>query len=220
MSKEETEAGRPDPGWPPRRRAVRQLWRLETLMDVVYAIVIWRLFTLLPDPTEDGANWDSVVGMLTSESMSIVVVAIGLVIVIIYWEQNNYLFGYLEVTDTHHTTFAILQLFFLLLFLYSIRLGVEFEGHADLRVLESVAALLVGATSWLGWRYAANKGDMLAADVSPEDVEGLSIRALAEPLTAALTIPFAFAGPIAWELAWLAYLPISRWLRWRRKSKR
>jgi uncharacterized membrane protein len=100
-----------------RRRPTLQLKRLEILLDVVYGIVIWRLFSLLPKPEGDDLAWASVGGMLADEWLTLLVVAVGLAVVIVYWLQSNLLFGYLEITDTRHTTFGILQIFFLLLFL-------------------------------------------------------------------------------------------------------
>ena len=61
---------------------------------------------------------------------------------------------------------------------------------------------------------------MLAADVTDADAEALSIRALAEPLTALLTVPFVLLGPIAWELAWLSYPMIAYLLRVRSRRQR
>jgi hypothetical protein len=44
----------PDPG-------VRQLRRLEILTDVIYGLVVFRLFLLFPSPTGDGRSWSSLV---------------------------------------------------------------------------------------------------------------------------------------------------------------
>jgi hypothetical protein len=41
-------------------RESRQLRRLEVLIDVVFAIVIWRAFMLIPRPGQGGWNWDSI----------------------------------------------------------------------------------------------------------------------------------------------------------------
>ena len=41
-----------------------------------------------------------------------------------------------------------------------------------------------------------------------KEIRGFRLHLLREPLTATLTVPFAFAGPGAWELAWLAVVPI------------
>lgn len=75
------------------RRWVRQLARLEMLMDVVYGLTIWRLFQFLPRPTEDETRslWE----VFTDDLRSGLTVIIGIVIVIIYWMQNNLLFGHL-----------------------------------------------------------------------------------------------------------------------------
>lgn len=193
-----------------------QLRRLETLMDVIFAIVIWHLFSLLPKPWE--GEWESVVDMLAANWLDLVIVAIGLIVTIIYWDQNNNLFGYLDATDTRHTGISIMQIFFLLLFLYSIVIGVHFERDPGTRLLESSAAFLVGFASFLGWRYAIRKPELVSPELQPDESKAISIRTLAEPLTAAITIPLVFVGPIAWELAWLAYPLIAYLLRRRQRA--
>ncbi len=86
-------------------------------------------------------------------------------------------------------------------------------------MLESSAALLLGVTSFLGWRYAMNKGNLLLPDFDREQALTISRRNLSEPLTAALTIPFAFIGPIPWELSWFLYpLIVYIMRRWRTTS--
>jgi len=47
---------------------------------------------------------------------------------------------------------------------------------------------------------------------------GVQIEAFAEPLAALVTLPFAFVGELAWNLSWLAYIPIAALLR-RRGAK-
>ena len=41
-----------------------QLRRLEMLMDVIFALIIWRIFMILPRPNGDMAQWTSVLEML------------------------------------------------------------------------------------------------------------------------------------------------------------
>jgi uncharacterized membrane protein len=193
------------------KRWVRQLVRLETLMDVVYALAIWRLFQLLPRPMEDETRtlWE----VFTDNPRPVLTVAIGMVIVIIYWMQNNLLFGHLERTDSKHTALSILQIFCLLLFLYAIRLGTNYEAAADLRLFESVTALMVGILAYWAWRHAKYKGKLISPSLSKKEADAISVRILAEPITAAITIPFAFFTPVLWEVAWLSYPLISRALR-------
>jgi len=194
-----------------KQRWNRQLIRLQTLTDVVYALVLWRLFLLLPRPMENETR--SVWELFTDDPRSVLTVIIGMIIVIIYWMQNNLLFGHLERTDTRHTVLSILQIFCLLLFLYAIYLGTNYQAAADLRVFESVTALLVGVPSYLAWRHAKFRGKLISPSLSREDADAISVQILAEPITAALTLPFAFFAPLLWEIAWFSFPFVQRLLR-------
>ncbi len=200
-------------------RGTRQLRRLEILMDVVYALVIWRLFMLMPRPEKIG-EWRSLYSFLSSNVELFVIAGLGLVIVIIYWIQNNALFGYLDRTDGRHTATSIIQLFFLLLFLYSIRLSLDFPGESHARALESVTVVLVGISSIAGWRYAMKNRRLLSPEVTSQRANQIFDQNLAEPIAAGITLPCAFLGPMIWELAWLSYLPVSYWLRRRRRLRK
>lgn len=147
---------------------------------------------------------------------SFIIGFLGIIIVIVYWLQNNALFGNLQRTDNRHTTISIFQIFFLLIFLYSIRIGLVFGGSIETRVLESAAAALLGFTSVLGWLYAIKNHRLLSQDVSREMADEFLDRTLVEPVTALITIPCAFIGPYAWEAAWFLY-PLVIWLMRRLK---
>ena len=174
-------------------------------MDVVYALVIWRLFMILPRPEEGEDGTNTVLDLVVNHRESFIIVLLALVIVIIFWLQNNSLFSYLKATDRIHTTITIFQLFFLLFFLYSIGSGLRLGAAADSRMLESFAAFLLAVSAYLGWYYAYRKGDLVADNVPDEKSKEVLKRNLAEPITALFTIPFAFVGPIAWELSWFLY---------------
>ena len=182
-----------------------KLVRLERVMDVVYALVIWRLFMILPRPEEAEEDTYTVLDLVVNEWDTFIIVLLGLVIVIVFWLQNNSLFGYLKMTDRFHTGIAIFQLFFLLFFLYSIGLGLRLGAGADSRLLESFAAFLLAISVYLSWYYAYRKGGLVSEEVPVEKSEELLKQNLAEPITALFTMPFAFVGPIAWELSWFLY---------------
>jgi len=165
----------------------RQLVRLGNLMDVVFALAIWRLFMFLPRPLEEETR--SVWEIFSDNPRPILTVVIGMPIVIIYWMQNNLLFAHLDRTDTRHTVLSILQIFCLLLFLYAINVGTNYEAATDLRVLESFTAMLVGVPSYLAWRHAKFKGNLLSPSLTKQEADDISVRMLAEPITAALTLP-------------------------------
>lgn len=198
---------------------ILQLKRLETLFDVVYGIVIWRLFMLLPRPSDANLELATIGALFSDNKESFIVIGLALAIVIVYWVQSNTLFGNLEKTDTRHTAIAILQMFLTLFMLYSIGMSVHFGGSEETRALESIAALLLGLTSFLGWRYAMNKGGLLLPGFSHEEAQRIARRNLSEPLTAAITIPFAFTGPIFWELSWFLY-PLILYMMRRRTGTR
>lgn len=195
----------------------KQLRRLERLMDIVFGLVIWRIFTLLPQPEMDDLQWDSVAEMLVSEWASFVVPVLSILIVTIYWLQNNAMFSKLKATNAVHTGISMFQLFFMLFYLYALGLGLRVGSAADTRVLESAAAALVGATSLLGWWYASSRADLVAEEVTREEVRQFRESNVAEPLTALLTIPAAFIGPWAWEASWFLYPFLKKFLD-RRKA--
>jgi uncharacterized membrane protein len=197
-----------------KKRWATQLSRLETLMDVIYGLVIWRLFQLLPRPTEDETRslWE----VVTANPKPLLTIVIGMVIVVIYWLQNNLLFGHLERTDSRHSSLAILQIFCLLLFLFAISTGTNYESATDLRVFESLTAMLVGIASYWGWYYAKHKANLISPSLTKEDADDISVRILVEPITAAITLPFAIFTPLLWEVAWFSYPLVSRVLNKRR----
>jgi hypothetical protein len=61
---------------------------------------------------------------------------------------------------------------------------------------------------------------LLLPEVTEQYAYRLRDRILAEPITAVITIPFAFVGPILWEISWLTY-PVVVWIvKRRRRSKK
>jgi hypothetical protein len=136
---------------------------------------------------------------------SFMIVFIVIVFTIIYWLQSNVLLGNMRGTDGRHTILSILQLFFLLIFLVSLRLHIELGASNETRVLRSTAAALVGIVGSWGWAYAAKNNRLLIPEVTKEYAYQLRYRILAEPITAIITIPMAFFGPILWEISWFSY---------------
>ena len=202
------------------RRESLQLRRLARMVDVVYAIIIWRIFILLPRPTAEQLSWEHIGGFLSVNIGGFLLVIIGIVFTIIYWIQNNVLFGNLQSTDGRHTILSILQLFFLLVFLVSLRLGIDLGASNGTRALESIAAALVGISGGWGWSYAIKNHRLLLPEVTEAYAYQLRDRILAEPVTAIITLPFAFVDPILWEISWLSY-PLVVWVaRRRRRAKK
>ena len=76
------------------------LRRLQTLVDVVYGLMIFRLFILLPHPTAEQLANKDFFGMYAENGVNLLIVLIGIVLIIIYWGQSNLQLGYLKRIDT------------------------------------------------------------------------------------------------------------------------
>ena len=202
-----------------QKREFLQMHRLERLADVVYAIIIWRCFMLLPRPTADQWNWEFISSFLSENVTAFVSVFIGIVFTIIYWIQSNILFGNLRGTDSRHTILSILQVFFLLIFLVSLRLHIDLGSFTGTLAFRSIAAALVGIAGGWGWAYAIKNHRLLLPEVTEQYAYQLRDRILAEPITAIITIPMAFLGPILWQISWLCYPLVVVLVRhWRRPT--
>ena len=68
--------------------------------------------------------------------------------------------------------------------------------------------------------YAINNHRLLLPEVTEQYAYRLRDRILAEPITAIITIPFAFVGPILWEISWLSYPLVVLLVRGRRRAKK
>ena len=194
------------------RRQTSQLRRLETLSDVVYGVAIWRVFMLFPRPDEPAWSWHSWREFFATEGLTVVLIAIGVAVLIIYWLQSNTLFSLVEGADGKFAVRAIVQLFFVLLFMFAIRVGTELPASAWTRGFESVAALLLGASSTWMWTHAVKGRRLLHPDVTDAEAKAVGRTIRAEPATALFTLPFIFT-PLFWELAWFTYPAVRRFFR-------
>jgi hypothetical protein len=159
-----------------------------------------------------GKDWDSVGAYFADNGWTLAVVLVGVGWAIVYWNQSNRLFAVLETTDGWHSALSILQLFFLFVFLYSMKLGVDIGGMAGTWAFESCSATAVGLCSLLAFEHARRRRRLLHADVTDDEARRIAIRTRAEPVTTGITIPFAFIpGPLlfgfnlTWEFSFFLY---------------
>jgi len=189
-----------------------QLARLATLTDVVYAVALVLIVSWLPLPEEShatGAIW--IADLWAEYSTNIVAVIIGLVFTIMYWLRSNTLMTALDRTDGIHTGLTIASVFFLLLLLYVVRVSEQVAAPSR-RAGESIAVALIGIAAGAAWWYARRK-NLVRSGITRDEMLAVQIEAFAEPISALVTLPFAFVGEIAWNLAWIAYIPIAAVLR-------
>ena len=191
-----------------RNREMRQLIRLQTLIDVVYGITLFRIFLFLPRPEVDGFGAKDLVKVLSESYLNYMMIIVGIFMLIVYWGQSNIQFGNLKRTKTPHAIFSILQVVFLLIYFYFVRLDVEFDGAEIALQMESIFLALAGFMSILGWHYAV-KNDLVDDSVTSEEKYQVYLRLYPEPIVSVLTFPFAFLGPDAWTAAWLLLIPVN-----------
>jgi hypothetical protein len=190
-----------------RAREARQLIRLEIMIDVLFALMIYKLFAFMPNPDVDKFGSDELLRVLTESYLNYSVIIIGLVLVILYWGMNNLQFGNLERTDSWHATLSILQVFTLMIYTYFVRLDVQFGNHLLLMQLQSLFLALAGIFAVGSWHYAI-KNHLVSDDPTDLEKDTMYIKLMNEPVVSLLTFPLAWLGPLVWTLGWLLLLPV------------
>lgn len=187
-------------------RGGKQLFRLSVITDVLYALMIYKLFTLMPNPEIDGFGREELFEVLTESYLNYTVIAIGLVLVILYWGMSNLQFGNLKRTNSTHSALSILQIFSLMLYIYFVRLDAEFGGEVLLMQMQSLFLAIAGFLSVGCWHYAL-KNNLVSDAPSKLEKETMYIKFLPEPVVSLLTFPLALFGPLVWTLGWLLLIP-------------
>ena len=185
------------------QREGRELRRLETLVDAVFAIVIVAMVFDLPEPDESMAL--DLASFVAFRVESLIIAMLGVIVVMVYWFQSNLLLGNLNRTDGKHAVLSLLQIFLVLAYLLTVSLGISVGNEPIVLAAQSGTAALVGFAAAAAWYYASHKRRLLTPEVGGDEVAALRLRVLAEPLTALLTLALAFVSATAWEIGWLAY---------------
>jgi len=190
-----------------KERGAKQLFRLAMIIDVLYALIIYKLFLFLPRPDVDGFTKDDLVEVLASSYLNYLVMFVGLVLILIYWGQSNLQFGNLERTDGKHATLSLLQVITLMLYLYFVRLDVELDGAIIALQMESVFLALSGFIGLWSWHYSIKNG-LVSNKLTKEETDKVYLKLMPEPIVSVLSFPFAFFGPDVWTLSWLLLIPV------------
>lgn len=192
--------------------AREQLDRLGTLTDCVYAVALILIIQWLPMPSESGDTEGHVylLDLFVEFAGNLLSVVIALVFIILYWLRNTGLGSRVDRTDGTHVTFSILSVFSLLFLLYVVRVGSEIEGTAA-RAGESTAVAMIGVFSALGFWHARRRG-LVRQSISKDELSGLQIESLTEPITAMITLPIAYVGELWWNLSWFVWVPLAKLL--------
>ncbi len=198
-------------------RGERQLTRVMTIVDVLYGLMIFRAFLLMPRPEVDNFTADELVAVLKASYMNYLIMTVGMILILLYWGQSHVIFGNLKRTDSRLSILAILQAFFVLLYLYFIRLDMEMGGQTLVLRLESLSLAIAGGIGVWAWHHA-NKQNLISDKVTELEKDKTYLKLMPEPITSILTFPFAVFGPDIWTISWLLMIPVSWILKKIRKN--
>jgi uncharacterized membrane protein len=194
------------------------LHRLQTLIDVVYGLMILGIFGLLPHPTQEQLDNRDILGMFSENLVSLVTVFIGIVLIIIYWGQSIRQFGNLERVDSKVATLSIVQVFALLMYLYFMKMDNQTEGDEFTLLMESVFMAIAGFIGIFNWEYC-RKNNFFDEHLTEEESYETVYKFYPEPIVAALTIPLAFIGSNYYMVGWLLLIPVTMIMNKRKKKK-
>ena len=145
------------------QREGRELHRLGSLIDSVFAIVIVVMVLDLPEPDESIAF--DLASFIAFQVDSLVVAMLGIIVVLVYWFQSNLLLGNLHRTDGAHAAISLLQIFLVLTYLLFVSLGIEFGNEPLVLAAQSVSATLVGFAAAAAWWYASYNRRLLTPEI-------------------------------------------------------
>jgi uncharacterized membrane protein len=195
-------------------RDARQLDRLARIVDVLYALALFRTITVLPHPTvAQVQEAGSVLGAMRADLPDFMLVILGVALVAVFWGANNMMFGNLVRTDARHALSSIVQTMGVMMFGYTLRLSNELGDLPQILAAQSVILLIAGAMAAMAWSRARRTG-MISDAVTEEEKQQVARKLLTEPILAVLTIPLAWVGPMIYTISWFVGFPaVDRVLR-------
>lgn len=199
------------------QRDTMLLKSLTIVVNVLYALMIFQVFLILPRPDDPELQYSSLEQVYSDNLMVLLVIVIGLIMILIYWIQFHKLIGNLVRSSTVHASLAIFQMIFLMIYLYWLRFDMEFDGLTLALQMESIFLSLAGFSGALSWVYA-RRNKLTSDQIDEQEEVSILYSILPEPLAALFSLPFAVYGPGIWTLSFLVIIPIGMFLN-RRKKK-
>lgn len=143
-------------------------------------------------------------------------IIIGSGLALLYWNQHNGLFKHLVRTNYTHAALSLVQLFFVVLYVYFAIADPNLESKSS-PALQAGSLAIAGFMSIGLWKFAAKKG-LIREGMTEEEVNQITKGNLMEPFTAVINVGLAFVGPMVWTLAWFVLPAVFTWLL-KRKNK-
>ncbi len=200
-----------------KERGVNLLAGLKIIVNVLFALMIFQIFLILPRPDDPELQYNTLGDIFAQNIDKLLLIVVGMVLIILYWLQTNMQLGNLTRSNAVHSILMISQTFFLMIYLYFVRFDMEFEGLKLALQMESVFLALAGFIGAFAWRYA-RRNDLTSDQITDNQEMDIFYKLLPEPLASTFTFPFATFGPNIWTLAFLSIIPFGFILKIIRKK--
>jgi len=198
-------------------RGVGLLNSIRVVVNVIYALLIFQTFLILPRPDDPELKYHTL-GQIYSENLTqVLVIVVGLILIIMYWIQFNRQLGNLVRSSPMHASLSVIQMICLMLYLYFVRFDMEFDGMKLALQMESIFLALAGFIGAFNWRYA-RKYNLTSDQITDDEEMSLFYSLLPEPMASLFTLPFASFGPTIWTISFLSIVPIGYMLKLVRKK--
>ncbi|MDN3643510.1 hypothetical protein QWY87_12410 [Lutimonas halocynthiae] len=184
------------------------LFSLKILMNVLFTLLIFQTFLILPRPEDPDLEYFTLEQIFAENIPKLTVMLVGLILIGIYWIQINKQLGNLVRSSGVHASVGLAQMVCLMLYLYFVRFDMEFDGLSIALQMQSVFLALAGLLGVFNWFYA--RSNKLTSDqINDSEEKRMFYQMLPEPLAALFSLPFATMGGEVWSLSFLIILPLS-----------
>ena len=191
---------------------------LVLVVNVLYALMIFQVFLILPRPDDPELQISSLEQVYSENLEVLMVIVVGLIMILIYWIQFHKLIGNLVRSSTLHASLSLFQMVFLMIYLYFLRLDMEYDGLTLALQMESVFLSMAGFTGAIAWVYA-RRNKLTSEQIDEQEEISVLYSILPEPLAALFSLPFAVYGPDIWTVSFLSIIPIGMILNWMKKRR-
>lgn len=188
-------------------RNVGILNSLKIVINVLYALMIFQVFLILPRSDDEELTRHTLAEVYSLHATELIVVGVGLFMIITYWIQFNRQLGNLVRSSLVHGVLALMQMFSLMIYLYFVRIDLETDGTKFALEMESVFLALAGFIAAINWYYA-KKNNMTSENMSEDEKRAILFKILPEPIAASFSFPFASLSPMAWTISFLIIIPL------------
>ena len=191
-----------------KERGREFLLSLKVLTNVLFALLIFQIFIILPRPDDPLLEYYTLQQIFSESVDELLVMLVGLILIVIYWLQINKQLGNLVRSSGFHAAMGIAQMISLMMYLYFVRFDMEFEGLEIALQMQSVFLALAGFIGVYNWVYA-RKHNLTSEFINDAEEKYRLYQLLPEPSAALFSLPFASYGPGVWTLSFLIIIPIT-----------